>query len=355
MPDFPAKKERISLVKTILLLLAVFIGARMLYWHLFLPFRATASDLTLESIISAINRERSLRNLVALNTDARLSSAAQSKSEDMQARHYFSHTDPEGNYIWPKIVAAGYTPYLQLGENLAIEFYSTESLVNAWMNSPTHRANILNEGFKDQGMGLEFGNADTGQYHSAIANTFGTLSVKKTSAAPAVKSENTTPSPSAPVATPPKTVQPKPPTQPIPQTAPEVSAPTPEPAPATNTELPKTTPNSQLAIRGNGDSGYALPQDNTSQPTSTTASGTPEPKPESPVKASVKAPQSKESKNPMDATRYLSLILTALIVIFIVSDIKDAFENKLAGLDKKINNLVLLILALVVLFFLYWL
>ena len=57
----------------------------------------------------------------------------------------------------------------------------------------------------------------------------------------------------------------------------------------------------------------------------------------------------------MDVTRYLSLILTALIVIFIISDIKDAFENKLAGLDKKINNLVLLVLAVVVLIFLYWL
>ena len=101
--------------------------------------------------------------------------AAQSKTDDMQARHYFAHVDPDGHYIWDKIVADGYTPYLELGENLAIEFYDTDSLISAWMNSPEHRANILNDGFQDQGMGLTFGNPATGQYHSAIANTFGTL------------------------------------------------------------------------------------------------------------------------------------------------------------------------------------
>ncbi|MCL5775071.1 MAG: CAP domain-containing protein, partial [Patescibacteria group bacterium] len=144
MTDFTPKKRNFSIAKIIILLLAVFVGLRLIYWHLFLPMNVRASDLTLENILNAINKERSLRNLVLLNTDSRLSLAAQGKATDMQARHYFSHTDPEGNYIWPKIVAAGYTPYLQLGENLAIEFYNTDSLVNAWMNSPTHRANVLN-------------------------------------------------------------------------------------------------------------------------------------------------------------------------------------------------------------------
>jgi len=347
MTDFTPKKRNFSIAKIIILLLAVFVGFRLIYWHLFLPVNVRASDLTLENILNAINKERSLRSLVLLNTDSRLSLAAQSKATDMQARHYFSHTDPEGNYIWPKIVAAGYTPYLQLGENLAIEFYNTDSLVNAWMNSPTHRANILNDGFRDQGMGMEFGNADTGQYHSVVANTFGTLAVKKAVAAPAVKSE-TIPAP-APITKPVVKPVAKPPVQ------------TPPPVPAPETASPSTTMQTQatpLAIRGNEGPGYALPQSNEQQ-TSTPASASSAPAtqtlPHRPAFEPLGAQGDAAPKNPADFTRYLSLFLTALIVIFIVSDIKDAFQNKLAGLDKKINNLVLLVLAIIVLAFLYWL
>lgn len=332
------KKNRLSLPKIILLLLATFIGFRLIYWHLFLPGRVRASDLTIDNILKAVNRERELRNLVLLNTDSRLSAAAQSKSDDMQARHYFNHVDPDGNYIWPKIVAAGYTPYLQLGENLAIEFFSTESLVNAWMNSPTHRANVLNEGFRDQGMGLAFGNSDQGQYHSAITNTFGTLALKKTAPAPSVKSENTqtatTPAPAPSQSTPPKT------TSPAPQTPRQTQIPTPSPTQETR---------NPIALRGDENQGYALPQTNQATSSSTTEANTAK---TSPVTVSSQALP--VSKNPMDLTRYLSLAFTALVIIFIVSDIKDAFRNKLAGLDKKINNLVLLILAILVLVFLYW-
>ncbi|MCL5009064.1 MAG: CAP domain-containing protein [Patescibacteria group bacterium] len=342
VPASVPASQRFSLAKAILLLLALFVGLRLVYWHFFLPARVRASDLTIENILTAINHERSLRNLLTLNTDSRLSSAAQSKADDMQARHYFSHTDPEGNYIWPKIVAAGYTPYLELGENLAIEFYNTESLVNAWMNSPTHRANILNDGFKDQGMGLDFGNADIGQYHSVIANTFGTLAVKKTTPPPpAVKSQTTNPAP-APTPTP----EPKTPA-PAPQAPVAKSAPAPQENP---TAGPTTTP-SQLAIRGDGSAGYALPQ---SSPPAESASNT-SPAPAAATPATNTQFSIPTAKNPQDLTRYFSLALAALIIVFIVSDIKDAFKNKLAGLDKKINNLVLLVLALLVLIFLYWL
>lgn len=335
-------KPRFCLPKIILLLLAAFIGFRLVYWHLFLPDRVRASDLTIDSILKAINRERELRNLVLLNTDSRLSVAAQSKSDDMQARHYFNHIDPDGNYIWPKIVAAGYTPYLQLGENLAIEFFSTESLVNAWMNSPTHRANVLNEGFRDQGMGLAFGNSDQGQYHSAITNTFGTLALKKT--APAVKSENTppttTPTPAPGQPTTPKT------TTSSPQTPNQTPMPTAPPA--------QETPH-PIALRGDENQGYALPQtDQAHKATSATSSSTTEASTAKTSPVTVGSQTWPVPKNPMDLTRYLSLVFTGLIIIFIVSDIKNAFPNNLAGLDKKINNLVLLILAILVLVFLYW-
>src|SRR5690606_36401283 len=96
--------------------------------------------------------ERTGRFIPALTTNSMLNSAAQSKASDMIARSYFSHVDPDGNYVWPKITAAGYGPYLALGENLAMDFSSASATVEAWMNSPTHRANIVNENFQDQGL-----------------------------------------------------------------------------------------------------------------------------------------------------------------------------------------------------------
>lgn len=164
------------------LIASIFLGARIVYNLLIPTAPSKALDLSVPNILEAVNKERSSRNLVTLNSNSILSQAADFKAHDIITRKYFSHTDPDGQYIWPKIVSLGYAPYTMLGENLAIEFYSTESLVRAWMDSPTHRANILQEGFRDQGMGLAFGNTQNGEYGTSIANTFGTLLVKKTPA-----------------------------------------------------------------------------------------------------------------------------------------------------------------------------
>ncbi len=311
-----------------------------------------ASDLTAENILTAINRERSLRNLITLNTDNRLGSAAQSKTDDMIARHYFSHTDPEGNYIWPKIVAAGYTPYLQLGENLAIEFSSTDSLVSAWMNSPTHRANILNEGFKDQGMGLALGDVQINQYHSAVANTFGALLIKKTAAAapvPAVQPVSSNPSPPKTSATvPPQTSAPTQTTE-VPQTS-------------TNTPLEASTSadsakkaSQPLAIRGDFDEPNFTTSEHYTQPSSSTSTAK-YVKEESPVKSQSSALAGKlKFLNSLKINRYLSLGLGMAVLLLLLSDLKVAFEKRLGFLDKKINNLLLLILSLLVIAFMYWL
>lgn len=134
-----------------------------------------ASDITPANVLAAVNKERTDRNIPALNTNVKLSRAAQIKADDMIARKYFAHVNPDGHYIWDTIAAQGYTPYTILGENLAINFSDTNSLVAAWIDSPTHRENMLNSAFQDQGMGVQFGNTDNGEYSVAIANTFGTL------------------------------------------------------------------------------------------------------------------------------------------------------------------------------------
>jgi len=189
-----------------LLLLTIRIGLNSLPTVGF-NINASASDITVNNLVSAVNQERTSRNIPSLTYNAKLAAAAQYKSDDMVARNYFAHTDPEDHYIWDKIVTEGYSPYTILGENLAIDFDDTQSLVAAWINSPTHRANLLNINFKDQGMGVTFGDANSGQYSVAVANTFG--------AQPIAQTPQQTPAP-APTAIP----VPEPKINPIPQNAP---------------------------------------------------------------------------------------------------------------------------------------
>jgi hypothetical protein len=325
------------------------VAIRLVIFHT-RPNIGNASDLTVQNIIEAINKERSLRNLSTLNTDNRLSTAAQSKSEDMITRKYFAHVDPDGNYIWPKIVEAGYTPYLQLGENLAIEFYNTESLVSAWMNSPTHRANVLNEQFKDQGMGLFFGNVSNGEYHSSITNTFGSLVVKKTEPKPAPTTPPSDPSTSSgPTAGSGSTT-------PQPSSSPEII-----PKPTTPTETPTTpvveTPKeepkkTEIAIRtgsASGQKNYATPEVIDTSTTTQDNLGTSSKKSVSKTNLF-----SNLTQKPFAQSRNISLALGGMVAILLVSDIKNLIQKKTGGFDKKINNFVLLILALLAVGFMYW-
>lgn len=324
--------------------LALFLLIKLLVGIIVSPAPAIfASDLSVESILKAVDRERVLRNLSSLTTNFKLGTAAQSKADDMQARHYFAHVDPDGNYIWDKIVAAGYSPYTQLGENLAIEFYDTESLVAAWMNSPTHRANILQPGFKDQGAGLTFGDVNINQYHSAIANTFGTLAVT------AKKTKPTTPSAAKP-SPPAKTLAAALPT---PEKASEQTNPAP---PATAPEIiqPKEIKEPVIPRPSNasGNAGFALPQKNTS---TTTTSETTNTNPAPNATATAVVGKIQQPPSPYQENRNLVLGFGAVLLFMLLSNLRQAILKKFNHLDKKTNDIVLLILSLIVIAFLYWL
>ncbi len=346
-PKTPSPQPALLQTKVWALLIAIFIVLE-LGIHVFAPIpKIQASDLTLQNILSAVNRERTLRDLSTLREDNRLDTAAQQKSDDMLARHYFSHTDPEGNYIWPKIAAAGYSPYLQLGENLAIEFTDTQSLVSAWMNSPTHRANVLNTGFKDQGMGLAFGNAQDGQYYSAVTNTFGTLLPKKT-----VTQKAPTPQP-APVAQTPQTTKPaakptsKKPTTKTP--APTAPAPTPVPPAPAQPAPTATTPYKPVAIRGELAQNFTVGKQETAATTATSSLRT-APAVIPPAAAALKKPIMDFYK----LNRYSVFVFGLILAMLIVFDVRLAIREGKKSWDKKINNLVVLILALIVVILIYW-
>ncbi|MDE2311921.1 MAG: hypothetical protein KGJ93_02405 [Patescibacteria group bacterium] len=133
---------------------------------------AFSSAITEQNIIALTNESRSQYHLAALQENASLDKAAQAKADDMLAKGYFAHTTPDGKTPWDFIVATGYN-YLMAGENLAVNFTEAENVETAWMNSPGHKANILNKNFEQIGIGIS-----QGQYqgHTAIfvVQMFGT-------------------------------------------------------------------------------------------------------------------------------------------------------------------------------------
>jgi hypothetical protein len=159
-------------------------------------------SISATDLMNRINQQRSQRFLTTLTTNSKLISAATGKANDMIARSYFAHVDPDGQYVWPRIEAAGYTPYLTLGENLAMDFTDAAGVVEAWMNSPTHRANIVNEKFVDQGLASISGTYEPNHETVMVVSLFGAL-YKTTSPTPAptpkpTPSPTTSPTPTAP-------------------------------------------------------------------------------------------------------------------------------------------------------------
>jgi len=118
--------------------------------------QAFSSAVNVRNILELTNYSRSTYGLDQLNENTLLDQAAQAKASDMVANQYFAHVSPQGKTPWDFIAAQGYN-YMVAGENLAINFYSSEGVSQAWMNSPEHKANILNKDFRDIGIGIAEG------------------------------------------------------------------------------------------------------------------------------------------------------------------------------------------------------
>jgi uncharacterized protein YkwD len=107
-----------------------------------------------------INQQRALHREGALRDNADLDAAAAGHSQDMVAGDYFDHVSPTGQTPLNRILASGYVPHgdmYELGENIDLGTYNLATpaaIVADWMNSPPHRANILNSDFVDSGIGV---------------------------------------------------------------------------------------------------------------------------------------------------------------------------------------------------------
>jgi uncharacterized protein YkwD len=117
---------------------------------------APAKNLSAEDLaVRLTNTQRAQHGCSALRIDSHLRAAARAHSKDMRVRHYFEHNSLDGRTFWARIKAAGYS---QPGaENIAMGYATAQAVVSGWMNSPGHRANILNCGLKAVGIGVEYG------------------------------------------------------------------------------------------------------------------------------------------------------------------------------------------------------
>jgi uncharacterized protein YkwD len=107
-------------------------------------------------IVENTNQERVAESLPSLTRNSVLDAAARLKAQDMAENSYFAHYSPAGVSPWHWFEVAGYE-YENAGENLAVYFTDSAAVVDAWMDSPTHKANIVNSKYQEIGVGTAKG------------------------------------------------------------------------------------------------------------------------------------------------------------------------------------------------------
>ena len=118
---------------------------------------APTALLTRSGIISLTNVNRAANNLVPLRENIKLNSAAELKVKDMFSKQYFAHVSPQGDDAGDLTEKVSYQ-FLRIGENLASgNFTNDQELIQGWMDSPGHRANILNTAYEEIGVAAERG------------------------------------------------------------------------------------------------------------------------------------------------------------------------------------------------------
>ncbi|MEI6228635.1 MAG: CAP domain-containing protein [Candidatus Saccharibacteria bacterium] len=116
----------------------------------------THVNIDAKSLLDQTNAERQKAAEPALKLNDELSRAAELKAKDMFANQYWAHNSPSGAQPWKWFGDVGYN-YNSAGENLAKNFVTTSATMTAWMNSPSHRANILNADYREVGFAVEDG------------------------------------------------------------------------------------------------------------------------------------------------------------------------------------------------------
>jgi hypothetical protein len=166
------QKTSVSIMTILMIVTFVMANLQAVLWQ--------SSDWLVGAVLPAVvvdltNKERAQTTAVPLVRNATLDAAAKLKAEDMARNEYFAHFSPAGVSPWHWFDEAGYV-YAYAGENLAIHFTDSTEVVDAWMNSPAHRENIVNGVYTEIGVGTAKGKYE-GYDTVYVVQLFGTPAV----------------------------------------------------------------------------------------------------------------------------------------------------------------------------------
>jgi len=146
-PERAMKIYNLKLLTMFLLVAGVFLLPKS-------PVRA--SEITPETLIKLTNKERIKNNLEPLSYSPTLEKAAKNKADDLIGKQYFSHTSPNNKTFVEWIKNVNYE-YIYAGENLAMDFITSEGVVKAWMESESHKKNILSRNYSEIAIAISKG------------------------------------------------------------------------------------------------------------------------------------------------------------------------------------------------------
>lgn len=144
-----------------------------------------ATDINVERLVVLTNQKRAEAGMPPVSLDPQLSQAATGKANDMFAKGYWAHNSPDGLTPWVFIKNAGYS-YTYAGENLAKNFANSEGVVEGWMASPSHRANLLKSDYQDVGFAVVNGRLG-GEETTLVVQMFGSRQTKTLAVKPPVQ------------------------------------------------------------------------------------------------------------------------------------------------------------------------
>lgn len=124
----------------------------------------SGNSINLTVMLNRINSERAANGAQALTWNSNLEAAALRHTNDMRDNNHFSHTGTDNSSVGSRVTATGYR-WSTVGENIANGFSNEGSVMDAWMNSPGHRANLLNGSFRKVGV------ARVGNYWTQVFGT----------------------------------------------------------------------------------------------------------------------------------------------------------------------------------------
>lgn len=152
-----------------------------------------AANISPDEVIRLTNEKRAQNGLAPLEHNPTLSVAAQAKGTDMINKDYWAHVAPDGTQPWKFFMDFGYR-YRFAGENLARDFSSASSAVDAWMASPSHKENMLSAKYKEIGIGVVEGDM-AGVDTTIIVQFFGTKYTDTLPVSPVAQTKASTPTP----------------------------------------------------------------------------------------------------------------------------------------------------------------